>query len=132
MNVPDEAVTFIEEQYPQLVGLLGLYCGDRLLAEDLAQETLERICRDWRRVRRKDSPAAWSRRVAINLANSYFRRKAAERRATSRLQAQVVEPALEDPVGALAVREAVATLPSRMRTAVILHYYLDMSFSGGC
>lgn len=129
MDISDEAATFIREQFPVLVGLLGLYCGDRTVAEELAQEALERACRDWSRVRQKDSPEAWTRRVAINLANSYFRRRAAERRATSRLQSGVVAPSDSDQAGALAMRQAVVALPPRQRTVVILHYYLDMPFS---
>ena len=128
MVVPDDAADFIREQYPQLVGLLGLYCGDRVLAEELAQDALERVCRDWRRVRRKDNAVAWTRRVAINLANSHFRRKAAEQRATTRLRAGVLKTVERDDVASLVLRESVASLPLRQRTAVVLHYFLDMSF----
>ena len=67
-------------EYPRLVGMLGLYCGDADKAEDFAQESLVRLCRDWSRVRRMDAPEAWLRRVALNIAHSHYRRRKVEQR----------------------------------------------------
>jgi RNA polymerase sigma factor (sigma-70 family) len=123
-----ELVGFCRREHPRLVGMLSLYCGDSDVAEELAQETIACICRDWNKVRRLDAPGAWVHRVAINLANSYYRRKSAERRAKQRLHARI-EPMHHDPDGAskVAVRKAVAELPRRQRTALVLRYYLDLS-----
>ena len=52
------------EEYPRLVGLLALQVGDRLVAEELAQDTLLALCRHWGRVDRPTGDggsAAWSR-----------------------------------------------------------------------
>ncbi|MGI8699694.1 MAG: sigma factor [Nocardioidaceae bacterium] len=54
--------------------MLRLYCGDPEVARDLAQEALTRAWVHWRKVRRMDRPDLWVRRVALNLANSHFRR----------------------------------------------------------
>lgn len=129
MAVPPDLVLFCEEQHPRLVGMLGLYCGDRFIAEEFAQEALMKACRDWRRVRSKDDPAAWVRRVALNLTNSHFRRKLAERRARERLVSQTVSEAEPDLALAVSLRHAIAALSRRQRTAVILHY-LDLPFPG--
>ncbi|MFN2588203.1 MAG: RNA polymerase sigma factor [Actinomycetota bacterium] len=122
----DEAlVDFCRSEYPRLVGLLGLYCGDRRVAEELAQETLARVWRKWPVVHGLDRPDAWAQRVAINLANSYLRRLVAERRARSR----VPPPRHSElpPVDVVVtVRRAVGSLPRRQREAVLLHYYLDL------
>ena len=80
--------TFCAAQHGRLVGSLTLYCGDRDVAEVLAQETLVRVCRDWNRVRTMAAPAAWAHRVGLNLANSWYTRRRAERRATERLSAR--------------------------------------------
>jgi RNA polymerase sigma factor (sigma-70 family) len=129
MSAPADLVSFCRDQHPRLVGMLGLYCGDRTLAEELAQEALTRVCRDWRRVRAKENPAAWLSRVAINLTNSHFRRKLAERRANARLEAQrISSPELDLPM-AVSLRQAIAKLPRRPRAVLVLHYYLDMPFS---
>ena len=69
------------EEYPTLVGLLALQVGDRLVAEELAQDTLLALCRHWGRVER---PTAWLTRVGLNRANSWLHRRLAEHRAQAR------------------------------------------------
>lgn len=118
-------VDFCKAQYPRLVGLLGLYCGDRGVAEELAQETLARVWRKWPKVHHLDRPDAWAQRVAINLANSHLRRRVAERKARTRIvpPRHAELPAVDV---AITVRQAVAALPRRQREAVLFHYYLDL------
>lgn len=119
----DELDAFCRDRYPRLVGLLSLYCGDTHLAEELAQDALMRAVRDWSKVRKMDSPEAWLHRVALNVANSMFRRRSAEARAKQRLHAY--PPVAHQPADAdaLAVRDALTSLPRRRRTALILRYY---------
>lgn len=118
---------FCRREYGRLFGTLRLYCGDPWLAEELAQEALVTAVRNWDQVRRMESPAAWLYRVAINLANSSFRRRAAERRALRR----VGRPSdrHEDPDGStvVALREAVHSLPNRQREVVIFRFFHDLS-----
>ena len=123
-----EFAAFCAEEHPRLVGALSLYCGDRLLAEELAQDALAKACRDWRKVHRMGAPGAWTHRVAMNLANSYFRRAAAGARARRRLEREqgVSGDSGLDSAAALDIRSAVASLPRRQRTALILRYYLDL------
>jgi RNA polymerase sigma factor (sigma-70 family) len=103
-----------------------LWTGDRGLAEELAQETLIRVCQRWERVRELESPGAWAHHVALNLARSEGRKRRVVRRAQARLATRVtlVGPDLSD---VLAVREAVEALPERQRVALVLRYYLDLS-----
>ena len=124
-----EFAAFCVEEHPRLVGALSLYCGERALAEELAQDALSRACRDWRKVRHLGAPGAWTHRVAINLANSHFRRASAEVRAKRRLREEesVRKDSDLDPATAIDIRRAVSSLPRRQRTALILRYYLDMS-----
>jgi RNA polymerase sigma-70 factor (sigma-E family) len=124
-----EFAAFCLEEHPRLVGALSLYCGDPVLAEELAQDALSTACRDWKRVRHLGAPGAWTHRVAINLANSHFRRKAAESRAKRRLQEDQssCRGASLDRAAAIDIRRAVASLPRRQRTALILRYYVDLS-----
>jgi RNA polymerase sigma-70 factor (ECF subfamily) len=126
-----EFEAFCVDEHPRLVGALSLYCGDRAVAEELAQDALSRACRDWKRIRLLGAPGAWTHRVAINLANSYFRRAAAEARARQRLQREEssrTAPGL-DRAAALDIRKAVASLPRRQRTALVLRYYVDLPVS---
>lgn len=125
MSEQDGPLEFCRREYPRLVGSLSLYCRDPNLAEELAQDTLVRVCRDWARVRDMAAPGAWAHRVAINLANSWFRRLAAERRATRRLS---VPSSYTDPdAGDITdVRKAIHDLPERQRMAIVLRYYADL------
>ncbi len=118
---------FCDAHHARLVGLLGLFCGSRELAEEFAQESLMRAYRDWSKVRAMDSPVAWLYRVGTNLARSHFRRRRAEARARERLKGLAVPPA-EPPI-ALEVRESIRALPPRMRSALVLRYYGDLRVS---
>jgi RNA polymerase sigma factor (sigma-70 family) len=115
-----------EVEYPRLVRMLTLYCGDRETALDLAQETMARGCANWARVSRMDSQRAWFTRVALNLANSRWRRLRAERRRFSVLVEPAVSPEMFDTATAMTVRAAVTALTQRQRTAVILRYFDDL------
>ena len=63
--------------------------------------------------------------MAVNLANSHFRRLVAERKARRRMTpvAEIGEATGPDD---LALREQVSKLPRLLREALILHYYLDL------
>lgn len=120
----DEVAAFCAQQHGRLIGLLSLQVGDRAVAEELAQDVLLKVCEHWPSL---DNPRAWMHRVAINHANSWLRRRAAERRATSRRKGQQVHEAPPDPADAIAVRAAVAALPRRQRTALVHRYYAGLS-----
>ena len=115
---------FCQAQHQRLVGLLSLQVGDRHVAEELAQDVLIKVCEHWPSL---EDPTAWMHRVAINHANSWFRRRGAERRANARHHNQQVSPASPDRADAVAVREAVAQLPRRQRTALVYRYYAGFS-----
>lgn len=98
------------------------------VAEELAQDALVRVCRDWERISTMAAPGAYAHRAAMNLANSWFRRRRARQRAIERYgdpndgvhrEACTAE--------AVAVRAAVATLSPKRRTAVVLCFFLGYS-----
>ena len=122
----DELAMTCRTQHPRLVGMLALYCGNQDVAEDLAQEALLRLCRDWRRVRKLDSPEAWLHRVAINLAHSFYRRRAIENRVRGLLRGRAVERTSQQAAD-VETLELLQPLPHRQRVALVLHYYLDMT-----
>jgi RNA polymerase sigma-70 factor (sigma-E family) len=131
MSPPDDAAfrDFAAAARPRLVRTAYLLCGDSHEAHDLVQVTLMRVHRRWRAIERSDLPAAYARRVLINLAASFWRR---------RLRAPLValsaagEPAAgPDPFAAYDDRtelwQAVQALPPRTRAILVLRYWEDLS-----
>jgi RNA polymerase sigma factor (sigma-70 family) len=116
-------------EYPRLVRLLTLYCGDRDTALDLAQETLARGCAQWAGLSRMEQQSAWFTRVALNLATSRWRRLVVERRFTAVLAAREEPRGEPDVVDALAVRAAVSALTPRQRAAVVLRFFDDLDLA---
>lgn len=127
MTTPEGFSVFAQVGYSRLVGTLTLYCGDQDVAEELAHDALVRARERWDEVSEMAAPGAWLHRVAINLANSRFRRQVAERRALRRASVRRIGKVPHDPDSALLVRKAVSALPARQREAVILRYFRDLS-----
>jgi RNA polymerase sigma-70 factor, ECF subfamily len=123
---PEDLIAFCRGEHARLTGMLALYCGDLDVAEDLVQETLARVCRDWKKVQKMDSPEAWAVRVATNLAHSHYRRRAAERWARKRAEALGVAGAPAWPPEPDELLDRVVRLPRRQRLAILMRYYLDM------
>ena len=126
--VPPEAVEALcRKEWPRLVGLLTLLVGEPFTAEELAQEVLIRVCRDPDRILAMVAPGPWIHRVAVNLANSHFRRLSAGRRAHQRLRLERPPDRTPNPTDGVAVRQALQALPLRQRSAIVLRYYADLS-----
>jgi RNA polymerase sigma factor (sigma-70 family) len=119
---------FCRAQHPRLVAALTAYTGDRDLAVELSQEVLARACLHWQTVADLAAPGAWTHRVAMNLANSTFRRRRYERAALARAGSRAAS-CTPEPLPPLdrVVRAALASLPARQREAVVLRYVLDLS-----
>jgi len=92
-------------------------------AQDIAQEAFARAWQRWDSVRAYDSPEAWVRRVATNLATSRFRRDRTARAAARELIARNVPEISPDTVALVA---ALRKLPQRQREVLVLHYLADL------
>lgn len=103
--------------------------GDQEAAEDLLRLVLEDAGRRWGRVCRSGDPECYVRRILANTANDRWRRGAGR-------PGRPLGPGNAGPVaGGLAnavaewslVIRALAGLPPRQRTVVVLRYYEDLS-----
>ncbi len=120
--------SFCFAQNASLIRLLTLYCGDVETARDLTQETLARAWVHWRGVARMDRPDLWVKRVALNLANSHFRRRRIERLVRERAShADHLLSEDHDSVQRLDMRDALRRLSDRQRAAVVLRFLEDLS-----
>jgi RNA polymerase sigma-70 factor (sigma-E family) len=130
MSPQDEAAfrDFAAAARPRLVRTAYLLCGDSHEAHDLVQVTLMRVHRRWRSIERTDQPQAYARRVLINLAASFWRRRL---RAPLLALTAAGDPGAPDPAAAFADRaelwEAVMALPPRTRAVLVLRYFEDLS-----
>lgn len=114
--------------YPRLVAALGHLVGDPAVAEELAQESLVRAHRRWRRVSQLDSPLGWAVHVGTNLARSHLRRRVVARRVDRQLALEVPTEHIDpDAADAVAVREAMAGLSLPQREAVVLRFVVGLT-----
>jgi RNA polymerase sigma-70 factor (sigma-E family) len=113
---------------PGAVRLAFLLTGDRALADDLVQEAFVRLFGRLLHLRNPDAFEAYLRTTVVNLARMHFRRRQVERQYLHRAQQGFQEEAAGPD---LDVREdlwrALLRLPERQRTAIVLHFYEDLS-----
>jgi RNA polymerase sigma-70 factor (ECF subfamily) len=115
--------TWYEDEHPRVLAALTVASGRPDVAADATDEAFVRAYERWDRVRRMGSPGGWLYKVALNDLRRRCRRQAIERELLRRNAPPVAEsPAAPAPE----VWDAVASLPSRQRTAVALRYILDL------
>ena len=127
MTEPTAGADFDElyqARYLDVVATVHALVGDLGVAQELAQEAFCRAWQRWDRVARYEDPAAWVRRVAMNLAMSRWRRLVVARRHLLRREPPPEAPALgPDHVVLVA---ALRTLPADQRRAIVLHHLVDL------
>jgi RNA polymerase sigma-70 factor (ECF subfamily) len=105
--------------------------GDRMDAEDVAQEVFVRIWKQASRWREGEAKFdTWVHRVALNLCYDRLRGRREETREEMPDEvdpAPLPEAGLEARAQDQRVRDALAALPARQREALVLNYYQEMS-----
>ncbi|WP_033342466.1 SigE family RNA polymerase sigma factor [Catenuloplanes japonicus] len=128
MSTDDGFREFVRAQWGPLTRTAYLLTGDRNHAEDLVQTALEKTHRKWRRVSRMDAPVAYVRKAMVNTAISWRRR-----RGNGEIPQQPPEERMADgdPYRQVLERQqlmaALRTLPPRMRAALVLRYFEDLT-----
>jgi RNA polymerase sigma-70 factor (sigma-E family) len=112
---------FARQRWPALLRFGLLLTGNRHDAEDLVQTALMRTALHWRSVA---EPEAYVRRAMVRLHLNW------RTRVRARLAAAPVPDLPAAPVDTdtrLVMWQALATLPPRQRTVLVLRYYADLS-----
>ena len=123
----EEFTSFVVQRGAALLRTACLMTGDRQHGEDLVQTTLAKAYGSWSRVRRADEPLAYVRRIMVNSHLSWRRRLLSTE--------QVIEAVPDRGVGdsqaayaeSDALRQVLLELSPRVRTAVVLRYFEDLS-----
>lgn len=115
---------FYAASYRRLLKQLVAVSGDLAEAEDALQEAYARASVRWQRLVAYDSPEAWVRRVAMNLAATAARRARRRAVALGRLAPQPAAPELTPDVLDLAA--ALRSIPLGQRQAVVLHHLVGL------
>ena len=122
-----EFTDFVADHGGQLLRTACLVTGDAHLGEDLLQTALAKAYGSWDKVSRADHPVAYVRRLMINAHLSWLRRLTN----TERVQERIADVATGDLQAAQAerdeLRQALLRLSPRVRTAVVLRYFDDLS-----
>jgi RNA polymerase sigma-70 factor (sigma-E family) len=116
---------FVADTANGLLRTAYLIVGDLHEAEDLVQETLFRVARRWPRVSRMEHPAAYARRILVNLALRGSPKRSRRRTELGEAGgAEAAAPAALDTHDEL--HAALAALPPRQRAVLVLRYFLDL------
>jgi len=118
---------WVAEHQPTVYRAAYLILRDPHGAQDVAQETFIRAYRAADRLRPGDDPKPWLYRIATNTALNALRSKRNEAAAMRKISHQPNGAEGPDVETRSVVAEAVDRLPDRLRMAVILRYYLDLS-----
>jgi RNA polymerase sigma-70 factor (ECF subfamily) len=123
--------TLVARKLPRLLAVATRMLGDRMEAEDVAQEVFVRIWKQATRWRKGEAKFdTWIHRVALNLCYDRLRGRREDPRDDLPDEVDPAEPPdarLEARARDARVREALAALPARQREALVLTYYQEMS-----
>lgn len=114
----------------QLVRLCWALTGDRHLAEDLAQTSLDRLWRRWAAVSQKGDAWPYLQRIAVSQAATWRRRRWHHAEAVSGEAPEPVSSAGDvfDAIdGRVDVAAWLARLAPRQRAVVTLRFLFDLS-----
>lgn len=110
-----------------LLRMAIMLTGNRADAEDLVQAALAKTYLAWDKINDRAALDAYVRRAMVNTHISWWRRRKVEEFPTDELPDQVVADHARESDTAEVVRRALDRLPQRMRTAVMLRYFEDMT-----
>jgi RNA polymerase sigma-70 factor (sigma-E family) len=96
-------------------------------AEDLLQAALAKTYQAWDRIEDRNALDGYVRRAMVNTHISWWRRRRVEEYPTDEIPDRAVSDHAADSELSDAVQRALDRLPSRMRAAVVLRYFEDMS-----
>jgi len=118
---------FVEAREQALRRTAWLLTGDWGLAEDLVQTALARSWPRWERIRRRDVPEVYVRRVMVNTWTTWNRRRwRGEKASPAVAEAPATGDVAAEVAMRMALRDALAALTARQRAVLVLRVYDDL------
>jgi RNA polymerase sigma-70 factor (ECF subfamily) len=125
-SIDEEFRAFVAARSAALLRTAYLLAGDWASAEDLLQIALTKTYLAWRRLGRIEAVEPYTRRVLVNSATSWWRRRWHGERPTEVLPERAVTDEDERLERDLLWRHVFA-LPARQRAVLVLRFYEDLS-----
>jgi RNA polymerase sigma-70 factor (sigma-E family) len=110
-----------------LLRMANLLTGNRADAEDLVQAALAKTYLNWHRIQDRAAIDGYVHRAMVNTHISWWRRRRVQEYPTDDIPEQAVDDCTGDSELQDAVRRALGRLPRRMRAALVLRYFEDMT-----
>jgi RNA polymerase sigma-70 factor (sigma-E family) len=126
-GVEEEFREFVAARSTALLRTAFLLAGDWATAEDLLQTALTKTYLAWQRLGHIDAVEPYARRVLVNTATSWWRRRWHGERPTEVLPEHPAADGLDERVERDALWRHVRTLPARQRAVLVLRFYEDQS-----
>lgn len=123
----DEFREFVAARSAALLRSAYLLAGDWATAEDLLQTALTKTYLAWKRLGEIEAVEPYARRVLVNTATSWWRRRWHGERPTEFLPERAVADATEEQLDRDLLWKHVKALPARQRAVLVLRFYEDMS-----
>nr|WP_033343775.1 SigE family RNA polymerase sigma factor [Catenuloplanes japonicus] len=123
----DEFRDFVSARSSALLRTAYLLAGDWATAEDLLQTALTKTYLAWRRLGQIEAVEPYARRVLVNTATSWWRRRWHGERPTEVLPERAAPDEIEAQLERDALWRHVRELPARQRAVLVLRFYEDMS-----
>jgi RNA polymerase sigma-70 factor (sigma-E family) len=120
---------FVGSRGRSLLHSAYLLTGNLADAEDLVQSALAKTYQAWDRIEDRNALDGYVRRAMVNTHISWWRRRKVDEYPTDELPDQPVDDATASSETADALRRAIDRLPQRMRAAVVLRFFEDMTES---
>lgn len=118
---------YVKSRSHALLRTAYLLTGNMADAEDLLQSALAKTYLAWDRIEDRGALDGYVRRALVNTHISWWRRRRLDEYPTDEIPDQaVVEHSVNSELQE-SLRRAIDRLPQRMRAAVMLRYYDDMS-----
>lgn len=123
----DDFRDFVTARSAALLRTAYLLAGDWATAEDLLQTALTKTYLAWKRLGQIEAVEPYARRVLVNTATSWWRRRWHGERPTEFLPERAAPDRLEEQLERDALWRHVKALPARQRAVLVLRFYEDMS-----